>query len=420
MAPLSRITRLACFALAAGPAMAADDHRLAFSERFGVEVFANMDTAGKWCRPDLSLSLALKEGSPLATSGIGTFLPKLTPVLAQECPVAEKATIKVLGPDRAKIGSDYAATRAAGWVPSPSPTASTVSRTEAPVDATYKALLRKYLAARPQLTNDQAFVEQYARFTRCEEWQKLSRNEFRYGDFLKETQARFKAETAQPAGTLFKISATALFGEFQFETGEFVFRPFEEGAGFPVDFDLRSYLNSVLGSCIPTDQRWPARIFLRIANPWVIDGLPMSKDEARKLVDRNPKAYKRELGVNLTLRIDTIQDAKGVAAPWYQGHAEAEAMAEIVAVTVDDGAFKAPKILWTMDDAYRKERTARVERQKASSRPRRRRGTPAASRPLPNASRPMWTGSGNWRPPRPRKSGPTNPPCAFPSGSAPS
>lgn len=101
------LTGFWCLVLTAGSVLAAESHRLAFSERDGVEVLAGKDGAGKWCRPDLSLSLVLKQGSLLAASGVESFFPKLTPILGLECPAAEKATVNVLGPDRKKVGDGY-------------------------------------------------------------------------------------------------------------------------------------------------------------------------------------------------------------------------------------------------------------------------------------------------------------------------
>ncbi|CAA7627625.1 hypothetical protein [Magnetospirillum sp. SS-4] len=106
----------AALILTAESTLAADPHRLAYSEKMGVEVFAQPDATGAWCRPALALSLMLKDNSPLIQGGVTEFLPKLAPVLAQECPAATTfAAAAYKASDRSQVGTTYTSSKAAGW-----------------------------------------------------------------------------------------------------------------------------------------------------------------------------------------------------------------------------------------------------------------------------------------------------------------
>lgn len=246
---------------------------------------------------------------------------------------------------------------------SPMPSSAQTPQSAEPVS--YGPLFHKFLATRPELAEDAKFVEEYSKFTRCEEWRKVHDNEFKFKDFLAGTKGRLKDDAAKPVGSLFSIKTSAKFLQYDFQTEQFPFRPFSEGSEFAIE--MGDYLRSapmnlgMVSNCMPMYEKWPAKIGLRISNPWVIDGLPMAKADAQKLVERDPALYSRQIPLNIVIKVTAVGDAKSdVGHLPYIGYADAVADAEIVAATVEDGG-QASKTIWTMDGAYMKARAAAQE-----------------------------------------------------------
>ena len=221
----------------------------------------------------------------------------------------------------------------------------------------YTTLFESYISTRPDLANDPKFVEDYAKYTRCTEWRTVHDNEFKYQEFLTEVRGQLLQEIAKPAGPLFRIRTMSPFGQYDFQSKEFPFQPLHEGDAFTFDFGFRPGVFLADSNCRPTDFHWPAKIFLAVANPWAIDGLPMAPEAAQRLVNRNPALYQRELGLSLVLKLGTPSDIKldPARAP-YPGFVEATA--EIVSAAVDDGATSSPKTIFVTDENYLKTRNA--------------------------------------------------------------
>ncbi len=221
----------------------------------------------------------------------------------------------------------------------------------------YVPLLEKYLVARPELASDPQFVEDYAKFMRCQDWRSVHENEFKYRDFLTQVKGQFEASIARPPASLFKLRTLSSFGQYEFQNKQFPFHPLPDGAAFAFDFGFKPGALMLDSNCRPTDQHWPAKIFVTIANPWVIDGLPMATDVAQRLVERNPALYQRQFGVNLVLKVEKIGDIKlDPARSPPPGFVEAEG--EIVSASVDDGANQSPKMIFVADEAYLRDRNA--------------------------------------------------------------
>ncbi len=104
--------------IACGSAQAAEPVKVAYSEKFGLTVFANPDASGQWCRPHLSLSVLLKADSPLLTQGINSVLSGIGRSLNDQCPSAEGAKIAVYNDStRDLVGPVMVVKRSDNWLP---------------------------------------------------------------------------------------------------------------------------------------------------------------------------------------------------------------------------------------------------------------------------------------------------------------
>jgi len=266
---------------------------------------------------------------------------------------AQQRLFQVSGVELEKMRAARTAEQAAGG--SPSSAQGGEAYKAAPI--AYLPLFNRYISARPDLANDPTFVEMYAKYTRCEDWRKVYQNEFKYKPFLADTKGIFVAAATKPSPELLQLKMTGSFGQYDFDKKQFPFRPFPDGTQFAFAMNGFTSGGGLVSNCMPMYEKWPAKVIVRITNPWIIDGLPMGKDDAQRLVDRNPNSYSRELGVNVVLKIAKVGDPKADPSQ-YIGFAEAVADAEIVSATVDDGARNAPKTIFTMDDVYVKQRVA--------------------------------------------------------------
>lgn len=88
--------------------------RLAFSEKLGVEVYAN---GGKWCKQSVDLTIKLDDFSPLVESNeMESFIPKLKAPIEGECRPAAIANLTVIDSKGTEIGY-YKSYKSNGWYP---------------------------------------------------------------------------------------------------------------------------------------------------------------------------------------------------------------------------------------------------------------------------------------------------------------
>ncbi|MEO1751132.1 DUF4852 domain-containing protein [Thiofaba sp. EF100] len=104
--------------LAQGEAHAAEAHRLAHSSKMGVEVFAQPQADGAWCKERLELEVRLQPDSSLLPDGAGGLMPKLASVFAAECPSATTARVTPLivqASGNKAAGEPFIIDAAKGW-----------------------------------------------------------------------------------------------------------------------------------------------------------------------------------------------------------------------------------------------------------------------------------------------------------------
>jgi uncharacterized membrane protein YccF (DUF307 family) len=98
-------------ALVSSPAWA--QHKLAFSDKVGVDVFAN---GNPWCDSFLKLELKLRSGSSLDRSeDVLEFIQKLKTPIESDCPSAREAVITVSGEVPTTVAGTIVATKQNGW-----------------------------------------------------------------------------------------------------------------------------------------------------------------------------------------------------------------------------------------------------------------------------------------------------------------
>jgi hypothetical protein len=86
--------------------------RLAFSEKLGVEVYAN---GSKWCKQSIDLIIKIDDFSPLVDSNeMESFIPKLKAPIEGECRPAAIANITVVDSKGAEIGY-YKSYKSGSW-----------------------------------------------------------------------------------------------------------------------------------------------------------------------------------------------------------------------------------------------------------------------------------------------------------------
>lgn len=145
-------------------AQAAAPIQIAFSEKLGAEVFANPDSSGEWCRESVSLSLLLKDDSPLLGAGLSDFIKRVGATLPAKCAEAKRARIAVYrDSDRKLVAGPYTITQADNWAspqnlgqadepakPAPPP-AEPVAAPAQPADPQRAAKLAALAQQRPQM-----------------------------------------------------------------------------------------------------------------------------------------------------------------------------------------------------------------------------------------------------------------------------
>lgn len=130
--------------------------------------------------------------------------------------------------------------------------------------------------------------------------QRVQGNEFAAADVRKDSVAAMKAEIGQAdLKAPLTIRTEAEFGQYDFGTKRFEFRPLKDGTYFPV------HPNNAT-SCSPN--AFPGTLRVMIANPGVIDGLPMPQEAAKAFLAgrRNGTTVNRQVGVALSIRIDQL------------------------------------------------------------------------------------------------------------------
>ena len=299
---------LACCVLAT-PVSAAEPHRLAFSKRLGVDVFALPNEQGEWCRSEMTLSLALSKDSPLMTSGIESFVPKLGPVFAQECPKAEKALVQAYkAENREPTGATYSATKTAGWAlekvskeqaalpapPPPMPKQKPKPKPAIPIASlAYSAsawnMILAYSKTKEDLLADENTIRAYAGTHDCGAFSDASRNEFKIKDCLTNIRSQLKAK-ADALGPYVKIAFRSKLGTYEPNKGAFNFEPLSKTISIPGEKE----------HCSRDWRQTPIRLFTLSWKPGNgIYGLPLEKAQAEAYVQKIVDDYWTKRAVDL-------------------------------------------------------------------------------------------------------------------------
>lgn len=139
----------------------------------------------------------------------------------------------------------------------------------------YNRLLDAYLSDREALKTDPEFARAFAQFTNCSAYARLRNNEFERERFNSEAPNLLKGRGTAP-GTL-HIRLAVKMGAYDFSKQTFAFKPLTQGSVYEVAAP-RDY---GCGVRYPT---LPEAFAIRFDNYDLVDGIPMARDEAERLV----------------------------------------------------------------------------------------------------------------------------------------
>jgi hypothetical protein len=169
---------------------------------------------------------------------------------------------------------------------------------------TFEALLDTYIAQYPELREDERFALNFAQMTRCEEFRAARSDEFAIRRFRHGAQAALQArgEGVQTARLRFE----ARFGEYDFETSSFEFRPVHANS-------YRTVGKTREWNCEANHERLPSSFFVYFANPELVAGLSMTPDEAEAFLEQRRNIYTRQ--VDRVLVVELTVEIGEIAAP---------------------------------------------------------------------------------------------------------
>jgi hypothetical protein len=135
---------------------------------------------------------------------------------------------------------------------------------------TYDSVLPIYLKLDASLMPED-IVDSYMEKYRPEVWKKYRHDEFELEEKRVETLGLMKdVISAANTDEVFKIQTRMDFGDYNFDNQKFDFRPFNDGLFFPLD----NCCNDL-----------PSKIRVSFTNTNIVDGIPMSKDQAKAFLN---------------------------------------------------------------------------------------------------------------------------------------
>ncbi len=237
-------TGLSHGAEAAGPV------QIAFSDKLGATVFANPDGVGAWCGENVSLSLLLKDGSPLIGAGLADFVGRVGGMLGPKCPDVKRARVAVYREsDRKLISGPYTIAKAENWAvpvdaPKPAPKAEppveiaaapvapqpAVAPAPAPAPADvytqpdinpYNAVLVAKVAENPALLDDNGVQRYWARLRMPGEFNPVETQEFKVGAVLAKARSDLQEQAAHAVPGKVTLLVNAQIGAYDFQRAAF-------------------------------------------------------------------------------------------------------------------------------------------------------------------------------------------------------
>lgn len=306
-----RILLVAALVLgAAQAAEAAAPEQIAFSEKLGAEVFANPDASGQWCRDTVSLSLLLKDNSPLLGAGLSGFVARVGGTLPPKCADVTRARVAVYrDSDRKLIAGPYTISKTENWAapqevaaapppetaksepqPQPQPQPQAQSGYAPPELNPFNVLLVAKVADNATLLDDDAVLRYWAETRFPRDYGPVSGQEFKVRPVLAKARADLQEAVAQAAAGKVTLLVNAQIGAYDFQHSAFPIT----GLGDQVTFNRPIWgpMNLLGGSVQFTLPELPG-----------LSQLPMDPQEAEAYIARHTRWGMVERGIVIAVAV---------------------------------------------------------------------------------------------------------------------
>jgi len=287
------------FSLILQSAYAETLHRLAHSKKLGAEVFVEQ-TGNSWCKEKITSNIKLKENSPLLKEKMPTFLHKVGLVVQKDCPPARTIEYKIYKNPGNTLVAKHIASSVDNWeikkpepqvtslddLPEPEPQSVSVPEKKSnipviePVNLKYLTLLPGVIPDAQRVLSKTGGMTDYLKLRHCKTYQSVEKNEIKVSRLESEfgPEARDFLDSPPPEYALLELKRD--LGHYNLEKGAFEFTPLKDYETF--------YLkrpDSYWG-CRPQTNAFPKAIELYVEGGEFIRELPVSQDEAEKLIKR--------------------------------------------------------------------------------------------------------------------------------------
>lgn len=299
--------------------------QIAFSEKLGAEVFANPDGSGQWCGENVSLSLLLKDGSPLTGSGLSDFVSRVGGTLIAKCPDVKRARVAVYrGSDRTLVAGPYTISKTDNWAvpqntaqpvdaakPAPVSKADPPAQLEPPAQMAaapaapasqatfvspdlhpFNAMLVAKAAENPALLDDDGVLRYWAQLRLPGEYNPVANQEFKVRAVLTKARADLQDQVARSAAGKITILVNAQTGPYDFQRSAFPIT----GLGPLVRFDRPLWTSApmnVLG----------ASVQFALPELPALAALPMDPKEAETYVAHHTRWGMVDRGIVIALSV---------------------------------------------------------------------------------------------------------------------
>ena len=293
--------------------------QIAFSDKLGAEVFANPDASGQWCGENVSLSLLLRDDSPLIGSGLSDFVGRVGGMLPPKCADAKRARVAVYRTsDRKLVSGPYTIAKAENWAapvpavtaqppqgvasqPQPQPETKAEAPAPAPAPAAvytpsdinpFNAVLLTKVAQNPALLNDNGVLRYWARLRMPGDYNPVENQEFKLPAVLAKAREDLQEQVARSTGGKVTFVVSARLGAYDFAHSAFPIA----GLGETVNFGKPVWT-------VPSMDVLGNSVQFALPDLPAIDSLPMEPKEAEAYIARHTRWGAIDRGIAIAVAV---------------------------------------------------------------------------------------------------------------------
>jgi|GEM_PF-3522913 len=227
---------------------------------------------------------------------------------------------------------------------------------------TPETVLERYIQTNPTLADDPRFVESYAGYKKCADYTAAAKTPASKSDFLATVKAEIESIAKKPLAPYYTTVIDAALGDYDAASGVLVFKPFETSTQFPISF---TSIETAGTACRHMYERFPHLVYVKIANPAMIEDIPMDAPKAQELLQARatlPPSEQRKVGLEMILSLKDWNAVQGTGAQKSLPPIR-YVMAEVKAAAVNNGAAEKPQIIIPLGDDYFAARKTLAEKQ---------------------------------------------------------